>query len=89
MATPADKVTYLLKHAKSPSDVLAAFAQDPLLVVGIVVLLAIVYLLGRIYIWPTINPFQVQWRSRWNWLWEPSPPTPQERYPYAKVIYST
>ena len=90
MATPVDKVTYLLKNAKGPGDVLTALTLDPLFAVGIVVILALIYLLGRIYLWPTINPFQVQWISNlWDWATSPRPPTPQERYPYAKVIYPT
>jgi len=88
MATPADKVIGLLKTAKGPGDVFRALAQDPLLLMGIVVLIALVYLFGRIYLWPHINPFQIQWISNfWDWLTSPAPPTPQERYPYAKVIY--
>ena len=89
MSTP-DKVIAALKTAKSPGEVLSILTQDPLLVVGVGVILALVYLFGRIYIWPTINPFQIQWISNlWDWATSPRPPTPQERYPYAKVIYPT
>jgi hypothetical protein len=89
MSTP-DKVIAALKIAKSPGEVLSILTQDPLLVVGVVAILSILYLLGRIYIWPTVNPFQIRWISNlWDWATSPSPPTPQERYPYAKVIYPT
>jgi hypothetical protein len=88
MAPVADKVIALLKSATGPGDVLKALAQDPLLLVGILSTLAMIYLLGRIYIWPTVNPFQIQWIANfWGWLTSPNPPTPQERYPYAKVTY--
>jgi hypothetical protein len=88
--SPVDAVTAALKASKSPLDVLKALSQDPMLLVGIVVILAIVYFLGRIYIWPTINPFQVQWIANfWGWLTSPRPPTAQESYPYARVTYPT
>jgi hypothetical protein len=88
MATTPDKVIALLKTATGPADVARALLQDPLLLVGLVVLLALVYLFGRIYLWPQINPFKVQWISNlWDWATSPRPPTPQETYPYAKVIY--
>jgi hypothetical protein len=90
MAPVADKVVALLKSATGPGDVVKALAQDPLLVVGLVAILVIIYFLGRIYIWPTINPFQIRWIANfWDWLTSPLPPTPQERYPYAKVTYAT
>lgn len=86
-STP-DKVFALLKNAKSPGEVFSALTQDKLLFVGILVIIALVYLFGRIYIWPQINPFQFKWISNfWDWATTPRPPTPQERYPYAKVIY--
>lgn len=67
-----------------------ALTADPLLMVGLVVILAIVLLLGRIYIWPTINPFQIQWIANlWDWMGSPLPPTPQKEYPFAKVTYPT
>ena len=90
MAPVADKVVALLKSATGPGDVLKALSQDPLLVVGIISILSIIYLLGRIYLWPTINPFQIQWFDDvWDWLTRPRPPTPQGRYPFAKVTYAT
>lgn len=89
MSTP-DKVIAALKNVKSPGDVFAILSQDPLLTVGLVVILALIYLFGRIYLWPQINPFKIQWISNlWDWATSPRPPTPQERYPYAKVIYPT
>jgi hypothetical protein len=89
MSTP-DKVIAALKIAKSPGEVLSILTQDPLLVVGVGVILALVYLFGRIYIWPTINPFQIQWVADvWDWLTRPRPPTPQGRDPFAKVTYAT
>jgi len=88
-STP-DKVFELLKNSKSAGDVLRAVSQDPYLAIGLVAILAMIYLFGRIYIWPQINPFRIQWISDlWNWATAPSPPTPEERYPYAKVIYPT
>jgi hypothetical protein len=88
--SPVDTVVALLKNAKGPGDVLGALSHDPLLLTGIVAILALIYLFGRVYIWPTINPFQVQWIANlWGWLIKPRPLTPQERYPYAKVTYTT
>ena len=89
MSTP-DKVFAALKTAKSPGDVFAALTQDPLLTVGLVVILGLIYLFGRIYLCPTINPFKIQWVSDlWDWATSPRAPTPQEDHPYAKVIYPT
>jgi len=90
MASTPDKVIALLKNSKSPGEVFSALAADPLLATGIVVIIGLVYFFGRIYLWPQINPFKVQWISNfWDWLTSPAPPTPEERYPYAKVIYPT
>ena len=90
MSTTPDKVFAQLKNAKGVGDVAKALTQDPYLLLGIVSLIALVYLFGRIYIWPWINPFQIQWISNfWSWLTSPAPPTPQEEYPYARVIYRT
>lgn len=90
MATPVDKVYGLLKTAKTPGEMFAALAQDPLLLVGIVVIIGLILFFGKIYLWPQINPFKIQWVSNlWDWATSPSPPTPEERYPYAKVIYPT
>jgi hypothetical protein len=84
----ADAVIALLKQAKSPGDVARALAKDPMLLFGLVVILALIYLFARIYIWPQINPFKVQWISNlWDWATSPRPPTPEETHPYAKVIY--
>ena len=89
MSTP-DKVIAALKNARSAGEVFSALTQDPYLFIGILSILALIYLFGRIYIWPQINPFQFQWISNfWDWATSPAPPTPQERYPYAKVIYRT
>jgi hypothetical protein len=89
MSTP-EKVIAALKNASGPGDVALILTQDPLLATGLVVILALIYFFGRIYLWPTINPFQIQWISNlWDWATSPRPPTPQERYPYAKVIYPT
>ena len=92
MATPADKLFDALRVTKGAGEKLkvlaAAMVADPLLGVGVVVILALIYLFGRIYIWPSINPFQIQWISNlWDWITSPSPPTSQETYPYAKVTY--
>lgn len=95
MASRVDQVFTALKAAKGPGDVLRALSQDPLLLVGLVVVLAILLLIIRIYIWPAINPFQFQWvRDIWDWLksWfvatDPEKPKPGV-YPYAKVLYPT
>jgi hypothetical protein len=88
MASTPDKVIALLKTAKGPGDVFRALLQDPMLLTGVVVTLALIYLFARIYLWPQINPFKVQWISNlWDWANSPRPPTSQETYPYAKVIY--
>lgn len=92
MSTPADKLFGALRNTPGAGNKLKVFAAgvaaDPLLAVGLVVLLALVYLFGRIYLWPSINPFQIQWISNfWDWVSSPLPPTPSERYPYAKVTY--
>lgn len=90
MASTPDKVIGLLKTATGPGDVFKALAQDPLLTTGLLVILALVYLFARIYLWPSINPFKVQWISNlYDWATSPRPPTAQETYPYAKVIYPT
>lgn len=53
-------------------------------------IIGLILFFGRIYVWPQLNPFKIQWISDlWDWATSPSPPTPQERYPYAKVIYPT
>lgn len=86
----ADAVIALLKQSKGPGDVARALMKDPMLLFGLVVILALIYLFGRIYIWPQINPFKVQWISNlWDWATSPRPPTAEETYPYAKVIYPT
>ena len=88
-STP-DRVIALLKTAKSPGEVLSILTEDKVLFVGILVILALIIFFVRVYIWPEINPFKIQWISNlWDWLTSPPPPTPQERYPYAKVIYPT
>ena len=90
MSSTPDKVFALLKSAKSPGEIATAILQDPYLAIGIVGILVLIYYFARMLIWPEINPFQFKWFSNfWDWLTAPSPPTPQERYPYAKVIYPT
>lgn len=88
MERPADKVFALLKNAKTPGDFFSALTQDKLLFVGILVTIGFIYLFGRIYIWPQINPFQFQGVSTfWDWVTTPRTPTIRKDYPYAKVIY--
>ena len=90
MASTPDKVFALLKTAKSPGEVFAALSQDPLLLTGLVVIIGLIVFFVRVYLWPQINPFQFKWVSNlWDWATSPAPPSPQERYPYAKVIYPT
>jgi len=94
MATPADKLYESLRNTKGSGEKLKVFlgglAADPLLAVGLAVIVGLVYLFGRIYLWPQINPFKIQWLSNlWDWATSPRAPTPQETYPYAKVIYPT
>ena len=90
MSTTPEKVFAQLKNAKGLGDVTRALTQDPYLLVGIISLFALVYLFGRIYIWPWINPFQFKWVSNlWDWATSPRKATPTETYPYAKVIYPT
>ena len=94
MTSPADKLFATLRETKDVSEKFkvlgAALVADPLLATAVIVILGLIYLFGRIYLWPQINPFQIQWISNlWDWATSPRPPTPQERYPYAKVIYPT
>ena len=90
MESTPDKVIAALRKANGPREVLLILTQDPLLAIGILVILALIYLFGRIYLWPQINPFKIQWISNfWDWLTSPRPPTAQETYPYARVIYPT
>ena len=90
MSSTPDRVFGLLKNAKGVGDVSRALLQDPYLLIGIISLFALVYLFGRIYIWPWINPFKGSWFSGlWSWATAPRPTTPVETYPYAKVIYQT
>lgn len=91
MARPADKVFNLLKEAKGPGDVFNALTTDPMLMIGLIVIIALILLFLRIYLWPQINPFKFTWFSDfWKWLTTPYvPPSPDEKYPYAKVIYPT
>lgn len=90
MVSQADKVFGLLKSATGPGDVFRALSQDPMLLIGLVVIVGLIPLFLRIYLWPQINPFQFNWFSDlWAWIMTPLPPSPTERYPYAKVIYPT
>jgi hypothetical protein len=89
MTTP-DEVIALIKKAKGPGEVLQAILQDPYLAIGLVGLLILFYLFFRMLVWPEINPFKIQWMSNlWDWATSPRPPTPDEKYPYAKVLYPT
>lgn len=94
MATAADKLFETLRKTDGIGEKLKVFGAglvaDPLLGIGVAVILGLVYLFGRIYLWPQINPFKIQWVSDlWDWATTPAPPSPSERYPYAKVIYPT
>jgi hypothetical protein len=90
MASTPDKVVALLKNSKSPGEVFYALSQDPLLLIGIIAIVGLIIFFVRIYLWPQINPFKIHWIANfWDWLTSPLPPTPQERYPYAKVIFRT
>ena len=90
MVRPADKVFEAIKNATGIGDVARALAQDPYLVIGLLAILAIVLLFLRILLWPQINPFQFQWfNTVWNFAKNPIPPSPEQSYPYAKVIYPT
>ena len=94
MATPADRLFDSLRVTKGAGEKLKVFAAamlaDPLLAIGVVVVLALVYLFGRIYLWPSLNPFKIQWIANlWDWATSPRPPTAQETYPYAKVLYQS
>jgi hypothetical protein len=89
MARPIDIVFDSLKRAKGPGDVFRAITQDKMLMIGILILIALMLLFLRIYLWPQVNPFQFKWFSDiWNWLTTPRKVvTPDGEYPYAKVIY--
>jgi hypothetical protein len=93
MATtrPSDKVFSLLKEAKGPGDVIKVLSQDPMLMIGILVIIGLILFFLRIYLWPQINPFKFKWFSDfWEWLTTPRPPpSPTETYPFAKVLYPT
>ncbi len=90
MERTSDKVIALFKNAKGPGDVFYALSQDPMLAFGLIVIVALILLFLRIYLWPQINPFQFKWFSDfWAWITAPPPPTPGQKYPFAKVIYPT
>lgn len=90
MERTSDKVIALFRSAKGPGDVFRALAQDPMLAIGLIVIVALILLFLRIYLWPQINPFQFKWFSDlWTWITSAPPPTPDQKYPYAKVIYPT
>lgn len=78
MATrPSDKVFNILKNAKGPGDVYNALTQDPMLAIGLVIIVGLILLFLRIYIWPQINPFKFKWFSElWDWLTTRPPPSP-------------
>ena len=70
------------------SEAFEAFKKEPLLLVGLAVGVGLTYLFGRIYLWPTENPFHFQWLSNfWDWVTTPYAPPPEKQYPYAKVLY--
>lgn len=94
MASPADRFFEALRKTEGAGNKLKLFGSallaDPFLAVAVVVIIGLILFFGRIYVWPQLNPFKIQWISDlWDWATSPSPPTPQERYPYAKVIYPT
>jgi len=86
MARPIDLVFESLKRAKGPGDVFRAITQDKMLMIGILIIVGLILLFLRIYLWPQINPFNFKWN--WNWLTTPRP-SDEDKYPYARVIYPT
>ena len=85
-----DAVLAALRESKSFGDVYRAVTQDPVLFAGLIVLLGITLFFLRVYLWPWINPLRFQPLSDlWKWLTAPRPPTSEETYPYAKVLYPT
>lgn len=85
-----DAVIAALRQSKSFGDVYRALTQDPVLLVGLVVLVLLLLFFLRVYLWPWINPLRFQPISDlWAWLTTPRPPTAEEEYPYAKVLYPT
>ncbi len=65
-------------------------ASDPYRAIGVVAIALMFYFFIKMYIWPQDNPFKIQWLSNlWDWATSPRPPSAQETYPYAKVIYPT
>jgi hypothetical protein len=73
-----------------PADILKYALTNGVLLFGLVMLIGIIAFLFRLYIWPTVNPFQFQWFTNfWDWLSSPRPPSPDETYPHAKVLYRT
>lgn len=73
-----------------PGDILKYALGNGMLLFGLVMLLGMIAFFIRLYIWPSVNPFQFVWfNDFWDWLTAPRPPTPEESYPYAKVLYRT
>lgn len=96
MTAKVDQVIASLRMAKTPGDVWRALSQDPMLLIGLVVVVAILLLILRIYIWPWSNPFNTQWYAdlkAWIGSWFSSVSLPDQPkkgvYPYAKVLYPT
>lgn len=85
MTRPMDTVFGALKNAKGPGDVFRALTQDKMVFIGILIILGLILLFLRIYLWPQINPFNFKWLT--DWLTRRPPPTDQDKYPYARVIY--
>jgi hypothetical protein len=73
-----------------PEDILKYALGDGMLLFGLVMLIGMIAFFIRLYIWPTVNPFQFEWFNKfWDWLNSPRAPTPDESYPYAKVLFRT
>lgn len=73
-----------------PDTTSRTLLQDPVRLVGLVVLVLLLLFFLRVYLWPWINPLRFQPISDlWTWLTSPRPPTAEEDYPYAKVLYPT
>jgi hypothetical protein len=71
-----------------PGDILKYALADGVLLFGIIMLIGMIAFFLHVYIWPTVNPFQFQWFSNlWDWIGSPRPPTAEETYPHAKVLY--
>ena len=74
-----------------PGDILKYALGDGMLLFGLVMLIGMIAFFIRLYIWPTVNPFQFEWFTNfWDWLTSPHwTRTEDESYPYAKVLFRT